>query len=403
VGLTDHNDLMQTPNGRLSSASDHDNFNLFSIGSAADGWKRSFREAILWSLLLVAGCRPPALDKDDYFDPVPQRAIPTARLNPGTESSGHEHHRPVPTLKEERMVDDRQEAAWVQFVDRYEPLLVDDLQDRIVLEAMMLSEQQISDILDSSSLRNHLTEGERISVLCNSAVTKGYVQADQAEHAYHTYLYIKARALCTDMLEVQLSGYQQSLSSRSVPTASSIRIQSDDPIREALHLLTAMSEAILLKANERAVGAQEAAAATHPGTVMARDLARMLVEPTSIGDHTRRDLESMAAVTLETYQKVTNDDEVNPIFADVFRHALNATLARRAGLTAERLRAADSSVFAQDGQSNLLVHFDVNGDGVVTRSELTPLGERYNSELVDALGGLKVPTSSGRATHQGEH
>ena len=403
---------------RNDSLEGHEDWQLLSFGSATEGLKGSFREALLWSLLLVSGCRPPFVDSPPLLDQKPERAIPTARFDSGAESAIHGIHNPLTSIIKEKERFDGHHGAhsypqkaspaayddrWNEFVDRYESLIVKDLHDGIALESMMLTEAQIADLLTNLPTQNTPQEDARIVLLYQSAVDKGYIQADRAEQAYHTYLYIKARALCTDMLEVQLAGYQPYLSERAVPMASTSTERSDDPIADMLKLLNSMSEAILLKANERGEVAQQAASATHPGTVMARDLSRMLVDPHSIGDRARGDLESMAGVTLHTYCRVTNDNQVAPLFSEALKHALDAALARRAGLSAERLQLDESEMREHVQRTNLLMHFDVNGDGIVTRSELTPLQARYSSELVEALNGRQVPKSLGGSSHEGDH
>jgi hypothetical protein len=295
------------------------------------------------------------------------------------------------------------EAAWNTIVDRYEPILVKDINDRIALELMLLTEPQIEAMLQSYPPERHPQEETRIRALCDEAVEKGFAQRDVAECALQTYFFIKARALCTDMLEVQLSGAAAYLSDRVAPIASAMEQTTDDPIYDALRLLTSMSESILLNANEHGVAAQDAASRTHPGTVMARDLARMLVDPQSLGARTRGDLEKMADITLATYSQVTNDAQASAVFNEALGRALDAVLARRATRVSDRLNYGETEVLQQAAQSNLLVHFDIDGDGHVTRSELTPLGKRYNAELIEALQRLPVPIKSSDDTHKAEH
>jgi hypothetical protein len=268
---------------------------------------------------------------------------------------------------------------------------------------MMLSEPQANELLERFPAAIYPLEEVRIQLLCDYAVKKGYAQADAAESAHHSYLYIKARALCTDMLEVQLSGYQESLGDRAMPTASDVIARSEDPIFDALRLLTSMSEAILLKANGQGADARQAASSTHPGTVMARDLARLLVDPHIRVSHAREDLERMAQVTLDTYCKVSGDTAVIQPYSRVISDALDVTLVRRAGIIAKELQHDPAAIMRAAQESNILVYFDINGDGSVSRSELSPLAQRYNAELLEALQRLSVPTSTTPLDHGGEH
>jgi hypothetical protein len=394
-----------------------DHLNLFSFGSEAEGWKRGFREIVLWSLILASGCRPFLSNETDHVDLEPQRGIPTAPLNPGSATSPAHNHRTTTiynsdstatSMHEAEHIQERTtlpgyEAAWNSIVDRYEPILVKDINDRIVLELMLLTEPQIKAMLQSHPSEKYPQEEIRIRALCDGAVEKGYAQRDVAECALQSYFLIKARALCTDMLEVQLSGAEAYLSDRVAPIASAMEQTTDDPIYDTLRLLTSMSESILLKANEQGVAAQDAASRTHPGTVMARDLARMLVDPQSLGARTRGDLEKMADITLATYSEVTNDGQVSTVFNEALARALDAVLARRATLVSDRLTYGETEVLQQAAQSNLLVHFDIDGDGHVTRLELAPLEKRYNVELIEALQPLPVPIKSSDDTHKAEH
>jgi hypothetical protein len=281
--------------------------------------------------------------------------------------------------------------------------MVNELHDGLALELMMLPKAQADELRDRFPAEDYPYEETRIQLLCDYAVQRGYVQADVAESAYHSYLFIKARALCTDMLEVQLSGFQSNLSHRELPTASHMTARSEDPIHDALRFLNTMSEAILLKANEHGPQAQQAASSTHPGTVMARDLARILVDPQLNNSHTRGDLEQMARVTLDTYCQVTGDTAVIEPYTKVIRDALDVALVRRAGIIAQQLQHDTTTIVTAAKESNILVYFDINGDGTISRTELSPLGQRYNAELIEALQGLAAPTSTHPVSHGGEH
>lgn len=391
---------------------------LKSFGLQPEQCWDTFRGTLLWTLMLVSGCRPFISERSQQFDQEPLRAVATAPLNPGAKFAVDEDHHTSHLLDHRHAGDTAHSrilegdtsaaagnhAARQALIERTEPLMVHEVHDRLVLELMMLSKSQADELLALFPSASYPQQEVRIQLLCDYAVKKGYAQADIAEVAHHSYLFIETRASCTGMLEVQLSGYQASLSDRAMPTASNVTIHSEDPIVDALRLLASMSEAILLTANGQGADAKQAASATHPGTVMARDLARMLVDPPMNVSHTRSDLEHMAQVTLDTYCKVTGDTRVTQPYLKAISAALDVTLIRRAGILAQELQHDSTALITAAKESNILVYFDINGDGSVSRSELSPLAQRYNTELVEALQGLAVPTSAiplGR--HGGEH